>query len=98
MSYPYQNPGLSPAERTRDLLSRMTIEEKIGQLLKLDGFRSYEWSDGEIRLKKCFTDFFERFQAGTMSVLLRADWWTEINWTNGIPPEKMREAVTTFQR
>ena len=98
MSYPYQNPGLSPAERTRDLLSRMTIEEKIGQLLKLDGFRSYEWSDGEFRLKKCFTDFFERFQAGTMSVLLRADWWTEINWTNGIPPEKMREAVTTFQR
>ena len=32
MSYPYQNPALSPEERTRDLLSRMTLEEKFIQM------------------------------------------------------------------
>ena len=29
---PYQNPSLTPAERARDLASRMTVREKVGQL------------------------------------------------------------------
>lgn len=33
----YKNPSCTPAERTQDLLSRMTIEEKIGQLCQVDG-------------------------------------------------------------
>ena len=76
----------------------MTIEEKIGQLLKLDGFNSYEWRDENFTLKSEFSSFMERFPAGTMSVLLRADWWTGIDWNNGITPENMRMAVTTFQK
>jgi beta-glucosidase len=30
--YPFQDPALSTAERVRDLLSRLTTEEKIGML------------------------------------------------------------------
>ena len=30
--YPYQDSALSPEARTKDLLARMTLEEKIGQL------------------------------------------------------------------
>ena len=96
--YPYQNPSLSPFKRTQNLLSLMTIEEKIGQLLKLDGFSSYSWCNGKFTLKKEFTSFMEKFPAGTMSVLLRADWWTGIDWNNGITPGNMRMAVTTFQK
>ncbi|WEV63679.1 glycoside hydrolase family 3 N-terminal domain-containing protein [Bifidobacterium sp. ESL0732] len=33
---PYQNPNLSDGERIADLLGRMTIEEKVGQMLQLD--------------------------------------------------------------
>ena len=95
---PYQNPNLSPEERTRDILSRMTPAEKIGQLIKLDGFRSYKMEDGRLSVLKSWLDFMDRYPAGTMSVLLRADWWTGINWENGIRPERMREAVMTFQR
>ena len=29
---PYKNPKLSPEERTKDLLQRMTLDEKIAQL------------------------------------------------------------------
>ncbi|MEY9951321.1 glycoside hydrolase family 3 N-terminal domain-containing protein [Leifsonia sp. EB34] len=33
---PYQDPSLRTAERVRDLLGRMTVEEKVGQMLQLD--------------------------------------------------------------
>ncbi len=33
----YKDPRLSPEKRARDLLSRMTLEEKFGQLQQLDG-------------------------------------------------------------
>lgn len=35
-SLPYQDPSLTTAERVRDLLDRMTVEEKVGQMLQLD--------------------------------------------------------------
>jgi beta-glucosidase-like glycosyl hydrolase len=34
VSHPYQDPGLPVGERVRDLVSRMTIEEKVGQLFQ----------------------------------------------------------------
>ncbi|RUQ05192.1 beta-glucosidase [Microbacterium sp. HSID17254] len=33
---PYQDPALSIPERVADLLSRMTVDEKVGQMLQLD--------------------------------------------------------------
>ena len=35
----YRNPALSVEERTADLLSRMTLEEKIGQLMQWEATR-----------------------------------------------------------
>lgn len=46
---PYKNPALSPDERARDLLSRMTLEEKLSQMRNnasaIDrlGIRKYDW-------------------------------------------------------
>lgn len=37
MNAPYQNPALPPETRANDLLSRMTLREKAGQMLQLDG-------------------------------------------------------------
>lgn len=34
--HPYRNPDLSIPERVADLLARMTLEEKVGQMLQLD--------------------------------------------------------------
>lgn len=33
---PYKNPDLPAGERIADLLSRMTLEEKVGQMMQLD--------------------------------------------------------------
>ncbi len=35
MNHPYQNPKLSIAQRVDDLLSHMTVEEKVGQMMQL---------------------------------------------------------------
>ncbi len=35
VAYSYKNPMLSPEERTQDLLSHMTLEEKVGQLMQI---------------------------------------------------------------
>ena len=45
---PYQNPKLSTAERVKDLLSRMTIEEKIKQMLKVSLEELKQDEQGEI--------------------------------------------------
>ncbi|MBR6203099.1 MAG: beta-glucosidase, partial [Bacteroidaceae bacterium] len=39
--YPYQDPRLPVAQRTEDLLSRMTLQEKVGQMLCMLGWDSY---------------------------------------------------------
>lgn len=48
-SYPYQDPSLSPAERAEDLLSRLTVQQKI-MLMNYEspeipefGIRKYNW-------------------------------------------------------
>ncbi|MFE6967762.1 glycoside hydrolase family 3 N-terminal domain-containing protein [Isoptericola sp. NPDC057653] len=39
---PYLDPSLSPAERVEDLLSRMTLPEKVGQMLQLNAMDDLE--------------------------------------------------------
>lgn len=47
--FPFQNPALSVEERVNDLVGRMTVEEKIGQMMNaapaIDrlGIPAYEW-------------------------------------------------------
>ncbi|HTH14311.1 MAG TPA: glycoside hydrolase family 3 protein, partial [Spirochaetia bacterium] len=40
-AFPYRNPQLPVADRVEDLLKRMTLPEKVGQLMQLDGQQIY---------------------------------------------------------
>lgn len=47
---PYQDPQLSPARRTKDLMGRMSREEKVGQLVQADGRQDAELQVRERRV------------------------------------------------
>ena len=54
---PYQNTRLSPEARAEDLLSRMTLREKIGQLnQRLYGFQIYTREGENIAFTQEFAD------------------------------------------
>ena len=85
------------ADLVKDLLARMTLQEKVGQLCqRLYGFAVYECKNGEI----CFTQEFEReVEAcgglGTLYGLYRADPWAGRTYGNGLTGEA---AVRTYNR
>ncbi|MCD8073206.1 MAG: beta-glucosidase, partial [Alistipes sp.] len=58
---PYRDASLDADTRTRDLISRMTTEEKVGQLLSPYGWEMYEREGDDVRLSEKFvTDVRER--------------------------------------
>ena len=95
--YPYQNPALHVNDRIHDLLARMSVPEKIGQLVKLDGFRSYTRQGEDYVLSGEFLDKIKKYPIGSLYGLIRADWWTEKDWNNGVPAEQMAKVQSLFQ-
>lgn len=97
---PYQNAKLSAGERADDLLSRMTLREKVGQLnQRLYGFACYERKGNEV----CMTPEFEKEAErnggiGVLYGLFRADPWSKRNYETGIPAELAGKAYNTAQR
>lgn len=86
MAYLYEDPTRTPMERAEDLISRMTLSEKIGQLnQKLYGFAIYERKQEEIILSEEFREEVEKYSGlGTLYGLYRADPWAGKDFDNGL--------------
>ena len=82
----FQDSTLSPAERAADLLSRMTVREKVGQLnQKLFGFHSYERHDDDVELSTSFKEEVEKWSGlGVLYGLYRADPWANKDFSTGL--------------
>ncbi len=99
--FPYQDPTRSITERADDLVSRMTAEEKIGQLCKIGAIKpgfAYTRAGNTITLDQGFQDRFAELLPGTLYGLFRADWWTARGWGTAIEPRMMADCANLVQR
>lgn len=97
---PYLDPTLPVDQRVADLLARMSIDEKVGQLnQKLFGWDCYHREGDRIELTAVLANEAEHWDGiGTIYGLLRADPWSKVTWETGIPPEQRVEVLNRVQR
>ena len=96
--YPYQDAKLPTSERVQDLLSRMTIEEKVGQLVCLMGWDSYVRNGNKVTESEKFRHEIDSLHVGMYWAVFRADPWTQKTLDNGLNPALAAEAANAMQR
>ncbi len=94
----YKNASLAPAERTADLLGRMTVEEKVGQLLCPMGWEMVEGRGDKVGVSAKFRELETRIPVGSLWAVFRADPWTQKTLTNGLDPASAARAGNALQR
>ncbi|MBR5171646.1 MAG: glycoside hydrolase family 3 C-terminal domain-containing protein [Muribaculaceae bacterium] len=96
--YPYQDASLPTSVRAMDLLSRMTVEEKVGQLVCLMGWDSYVRNGNKVTVSDKFRHEVDSLHVGMYWAVFRADPWTQKTLANGLNPALAAEAANAMQR
>lgn len=96
----YNNPALAPEERAEDLISRMTLREKVGQLTqRLYGFGIYRREGDAIIFDDEFHAEVERYSGiGTIYGLHRADPWSAKGFETGLAGSLAVKARNQLQK
>lgn len=96
----YKDASLPTAERVNDMLSHMTLREKVGQLnQRLYGFSAYERKGDEITLTKETIEEAKYFGGlGVVYGLYRADPWSAKTEENGLSKEYAVKGYNLLQR
>ena len=96
--YPYQNANLPVDQRVEDLLSRMTLEEKAGQIVCLMGWDSYQINGKKVSVSDKFKHEVDSLYVGMYWAVFRADPWTRKTIANGLNPTLAAQAANAMQR
>ena len=96
--YPYQDASLSVDQRVEDLLSRMTVEEKAGQLVCLMGWDSYQINGKKVIASEKYRHEIDSLHVGMYWAVFRADPWTRKTIANGLNPALAAQAANAMQR
>lgn len=94
----YKDPSLSIDIRLSDLLSRMTLEEKVGQLLCPLGWEMYEIHGSEVHPSGKFKQLIKERNVGMLWATYRADPWTKKTLANGLNSEMAAKAGNALQK
>lgn len=96
--YPFQDASLPIDQRVEDLLSRMTLEEKAGQLMCLMGWNYYQIDGRKVTVSNQFRHQVDSMHVGMFWAVFRADPWTQKTIANGLDPALAAEAANAMQR
>lgn len=79
--------------------AELSLRERIGQInQRLKGWEAVEWVDGAPRVTDVLRREVDRWGGiGAIYGVLRADPWSQVRWSNGIPPERSAEAYEAVQ-
>ena len=94
----YKNPTLPVETRVADLLSRMTLEEKVGQLLCPLGWEMYEIKGNDVLPSDKFKQLIKDRNAGMLWATYRADPWTKKTLVTGLNPALAAKAGNALQK
>ncbi|WP_369200807.1 glycoside hydrolase family 3 N-terminal domain-containing protein [Streptomyces sp. PU-14G] len=101
MSAPrYRDPSAPVPERVRDLLARMTLKEKVGQVnQRLYGWHAYTRTPGGHRLSDAFRAEVAAYDGmGALYGLQRADAWSGVGYADGITAADAAGVADAVQR
>ena len=96
--YPYRDASLPVDQRVEDLIKRMTVEEKVGQLMCLMGWDSYQINGKKVNVSEKFRHEVDSLHVGMFWAVFRADPWTRKTIANGLNPALAAEAANAMQR
>lgn len=94
----YKNAKAPIENRIKDLLSRMTVEEKVGQISMPLGWPMYNKSGNEVEVSEAFKKSLKESYTGMLWATLRADPWTKKTLANGLNPEMAAKATNAIQK
>lgn len=94
----YKNASFSSEERAKDLLKRMTLEEKVGQLLCPMGWEMYEKQNKKVNTSHIYRNMLDEHKTGMFWATFRADPWTKKTLASGLTPEQAAQAANELQR
>ena len=94
----YKNAQAPIEERVEDLVNRMTVNEKVGQLCCPLGWPMYEKTKKGVELSDLFKQRMQAMPLGSFWAVLRADPWTQKTLETGLNPQQGAEALNKMQR
>lgn len=95
---PYRDASLPVGQRVGDLLSRMTLEEKVGQLRCTLAWNYYEIKGNKVVPSAEFVKDLTEGHIGMLWATYRADPWTRKSLANGLTPTLAAKAGNALQK
>lgn len=96
---PVYKKATAPVEdRVNDLIERMTVEEKVGQLCCPLGWEMYTKTTDGVVVSELYKERMSAMPIGSFWAVLRADPWTQKTLETGLNPELSAKALNAMQK
>ena len=95
----YKQANAPIEERVKDLMERMTVEEKVGQLCCPMGWEMYTKTGDKVEVSELYKkQMGNGMPMGSYWAVLRADPWTQKTLETGLNPALAAEALNKLQK